>query len=223
MPGLRQDQSVDLSRLTTEYDVLGLPTRKSAVDDSCDAVESVLQALGGVTLDGGLYRCHASTSVSAMTALATDAFPEFADRAVCFGADWLGRQFAADDARRDATGVPLVLMFEPGTGEALEIPATVTDFHENRLVDDAEPALARSFYLAWRAKSVDERPLELNECVGYRVPLFLGGSDDVENLERTDLDVYWTFAAQLRRGTRDLPPGAPVSAIKAKKRGWRTR
>jgi hypothetical protein len=37
----------------------------------------------------------------------------------------------------------------------------------------------------------------VTECIGYRVPLFLGGSDTVENLEKVDLDVYWHLHGQL--------------------------
>lgn len=70
----------------------------------------------------GAYRLHRVDDVDHFTSLASTAFPAFADRIECFGADWLGRQFARDRARI-AGGEPLVLMLEPGTGEALEIPA----------------------------------------------------------------------------------------------------
>lgn len=34
------------------------------------------------------------------------------------------------------------------------------------------------------------------QCIGYKVPLFLGGKDDVSNLELSDLDVYWYAISQ---------------------------
>jgi hypothetical protein len=40
--------------------------------------------------------------------------------------------------------------------------------------------------------------IQFDECVGSKVPLFLGGVDGVENLDVTDLDVYWTLTGQLR-------------------------
>jgi hypothetical protein len=49
--------------------------------------------------------------------------------------------------------------------------------------------------------------------VGYRVPLFLGGSDTLENLEVTDLDVYWTICGQLRLAAAQLPEGTAIKGI----------
>ena len=56
-------------------------------------------------------------------------------------------------------------------------------------------------------------PLKADECVGYRVPLFLGGQDVVDNLEVSDLGVYWSLCAQLRQGTRDLPTGTSIGSV----------
>jgi hypothetical protein len=48
------------------------------------------------------------------------------------------------------------------------------------------------------------------QCVGYRKPLFLGGADKLENLELSDLDVYWHLMGQLIAKTKGLPRGTPV-------------
>lgn len=47
----------------------------------------------------GAYRLHRSEDVTRFTALAAEAFPQFAGRIECFGADWLGPQFATDKGR----------------------------------------------------------------------------------------------------------------------------
>ena len=60
----------------------------------------------------GAYRRHRPEDVEGFTELARQAFPAFAERIECFGADWLGRQFAAD-LGRVAAGRPQVLMLEP--------------------------------------------------------------------------------------------------------------
>jgi hypothetical protein len=49
--------------------------------------------------------------------------------------------------------------------------------------------------------------------VGYRVPLFLRGQDDIANLELVDIDVYWTIVGQLIVGTRQLSVGATISGV----------
>ena len=36
-----------------------------------------------------------------------------------------------------------------------------------------------------------------DQCIGYKVPLFLGGLDDLSNIEQIDFDVFWTLMTQL--------------------------
>ena len=179
------------------------------------AVAGIVSTLGGISLDGGLYRVFRAAETEVWSATAHRAFPDLAGRATVFAADWLGRLFAADTGRVDAVGTPLVLMLEPGTGEALEVPVSVETLHTTELIAEADAALAASFYEAWRGESGDTRPLSTTECVGYRVPLFLGGADEVSNLERTDMDVYWTLSAQMRHRATGLPPGTPIRAVEA--------
>lgn len=169
-----------------------------------------LDAAGGTAFEGGLYRVHTRASAHASNALVRAAFPEFAARLTCFGYDWLGRQFATD-TNRGTGDDPEVILFEPGTGEALEIPVPFSRFHDEELVDYAEDALARSFFNQW--KRAGGLAPEFSECVGYRLPLFLGGKDVIENLEILDLDVYWTIMGQLRRRAKGLPVGTPIAEV----------
>lgn len=166
----------------------------------------------GCTFQQGLYRMHDRASASWGQAVLADAFPEMATRLRVFGYDWLGRQFAVDDERVQ-DGEPLVMLVEPGTGDALEIPETFVGFHERELVDHAEAALASDFFTRWSRSQPSLLPLHRRECVGYAVPLFLGGLDDLENLEVVDMEVYWSLCAQLLRGTRRLPPGGTVGSV----------
>ena len=86
-------------------------------------------------------------------------------------------------------------MFEPGTGEILEIPVPFALIHDEELVDYSNEALASEFFASYLA-SGGEAP-DLRQCVGYRTPLFLGGEDDLPNLELIDTDVYWHLVGQL--------------------------
>jgi hypothetical protein len=159
-----------------------------------------------VYLDGA-YRRHFPEDARRFTKLAVDAFPDFAGRIECFGADWLGRQFAID-FHRVVDGAPQVLMLEPGTGEALEIPVDEATFHAQELVDEPDAAVAHFFFKGWL--SAGGRRPEYDQCVGYRKPLYLGGADDVTNLELSDFEVYWVLAAQILRQVRGLPIGTPI-------------
>lgn len=87
-------------------------------------------------------------------------------------------------------------MFDVGAGEALEIPVSFSCFHDSELIEYTDAALASDFFVDW-LKAHPER-IEFEQCAGYRVPLFLGGVDELGNLELIDVDVYWTLTGQLR-------------------------
>lgn len=162
-----------------------------------------------IYLDGA-YRLHRAEDVRRFTELAKEAFPNYADRITCFGVDWLGRQFATD-ASRIAGGQPQVLLLEPGTGEALEVPVGYEGFHASELVEAADAAVAYGFFRQW-LNSGGVCP-SYGQCIGYKQPLFLGGADDVANLELADLDVYWSLSAQLLAHARGLPVGAKIGRV----------
>jgi hypothetical protein len=43
----------------------------------------------------------------------------------------------------------------------------------------------------------------------------LSGADNIENLELSDLDVYWTIQSQLIEQTRRLPVGKRIGVVKS--------
>jgi Domain of unknown function (DUF1851) len=138
----------------------------------------------------GAYRRFTETDLAAIADDVAAAFPEFSGRITMFGCDWLGRVFATDSARGGE-----VLMLEPGTAEALEIPVDFAEFEASELVDNPDAALALGFYQSWReAGGAAPGP---GQCIGYRKPLFLGGADTIDNLELVDLSVYWSVTAQV--------------------------
>jgi hypothetical protein len=184
-------------------------------DAALEAVAGYSELMGrfaGCSFDGGVYRLHSAISGPVGQELAAAAFPELADRVRVFGFDWLGRQ-AAVDFGRVVDGEPQVLLLEPGSGEALEIPVGFEWFHDEEIVDYRDEALAVEFFAQWRSAQGGAGRLTVAECVGYKVPLFLGGADVVENLELTDFEVYWDFCGQLRRQTRGLPTGTPIRGV----------
>ncbi|WP_436046233.1 T6SS immunity protein Tdi1 domain-containing protein [Variovorax paradoxus] len=173
-------------------------------------VDQLLEQYGGSSFDQGMYRVISAGAVARWAERATNAFPGFAGRVTPFGADWLGRLFALDSGRR-VDGRPAVVMLEPGTGQALEVPCRLVAFHDAELVEYREEALAESFFKQWRlAGGAAPR---ISQCVGYKRPLFLGGSDTTDNLELVNLEVYWEISTQLLDQTRNLPIGTRVNDI----------
>ena len=166
--------------------------------------------LQGNSFGDGLYRLYSLEDTEKWNNIILQAFPEFSNRISVFGYDWLGRQFALDRGRiRD--GQPQILMFEPGTADVLEIPCSFMDFHEDEIPNYNDACLASRFFKDWM--SINPTILTDSECVGYKIPLYLGGKDVIDNLEKSDMEVYWTISAQLMRQTKDLPEGAIVNRI----------
>ena len=159
----------------------------------------------------GIYRLYSATEIVEWTKAVEDVFPDYTGRIRCFGRDWLCNQFCLDRGREQQAGEKLILLFEIATGKVLKIPETFEGFHESLLIDDADAALAEQLFTRWRID--DPKPLSGSECVGYKVPLFLGGKDDFENLERTDSDVYWSLTGQMLMNTRGVPPGTKIDSV----------
>lgn len=171
-------------------------------------VFKVIEVLGGRSYGGGVYRVLLATEIGPWAQRVTLCFPGFEKRITCFGYDWLGRLFA-EDSSRVVDGLPGIVMFEPGSGEALEIPANILTFHDEELIHYRDAALATEFFQEWLGHGGKSPALE--ECIGYKRPLFLGGKDRLENLELCDIDVYWHISSQLIRQVRGLPEGAKIN------------
>lgn len=172
--------------------------------------EQVIDAFGGKTFNHGLYRVLCSDQIPIVQRAMENIFPEYRERILPFAFDWLGRHFAIDHARIE-NGSPQVLMLEAGAGEAMEIPGSVLDFHDVELVDYPNEALAVPFWHQWRISNTVD--LAFTECVGYKVPLFLGGSDVITNLEVVDLGVYIEICGQLRNKTRTWQTGQSIRKV----------
>lgn len=172
-----------------------------------------MQPYAGATFEGGLYRVHSAATHRTAQSAIDEAFPRHATRLHSFGFDWLGRVFALDN-RRDVEGEPGIVMVDWGAGELLDINASFDAFHNQELVHDSDAALASTLWAEWLNHVGDRNSaLRHDECVGYQVPLFLGGDDVVTNLEKTDSDVYWTLMAQMIRQVATQPEGTPVRRV----------
>jgi hypothetical protein len=160
----------------------------------------------GLPLCGGLLRLAGAREGRLASGFVREGFPEFAAVAVPFAIDWIGRVVALDQSRP-----PGLLLIEPGSAEAFGIDESFADFFNVDVVDDPDLFLAADLFREWQAAG-GEVP-GVGQCVGFKVPLFLGGRGAAANLELTDLEVYWSFAAQMRQATRGLPPATRISGV----------
>lgn len=185
--------------------------RLNDVENLALGFNELLSNYQGNSFGEGLYRLHNYDNIEKWNKIISEAFPEFEERIQCFGYDWLGRQFSLDKSRI-VDGEPQILMFEPGTGEVLEIPCNFMQFHNDEIPNYHEACLASEFFHDWM--SINKTKLTEKSCAGYKIFLFLGGDDTVENLEIGDMEVYWSICSQLIKKTKNLKEGTKVKEIR---------
>ena len=163
------------------------------VEDS--TLECFLNNYGGKSFKEGLYRVFSKEEIVKWKEIVTEAYIDFKGEFEPFSYDWLGRCFALDQ-RENSSHKGMILMFEIGSADVLEIPCDLLSFHNDEIPIYADACLALEFFKEW--KQVNNMPLEMNQCIGYKIPLFLGGEDTIENLEISDMEVYWHVLASTK-------------------------
>lgn len=174
--------------------------------DPSDGLDTLLEVLGGRSYNAGPYRIHDRASAAHWTSIISESFPLSSSPAFAFGFDWQGRQFALDQSSS------AVVLFDPDTQECYATSLSLFDFHDLELAGNGDEVLYSSAFAEWSA--TDTTPLRFDECVGFRIPLMLSGEDAVENRERCNMEVYWSFCIQIAEQVKDLEPGTPINAVK---------
>lgn len=146
------------------------------VESSKDIYNTFLSVLGGRMFGNGVFCSFSQSNITKWNSIVTGAYPDFAQKFKLFGYDWLGRCFGID--LRDET-YGKVLMFEIGTNDVLEIPCKLENFLNEEIPLYSDACLAEAFFHKWLNQSQEK--LEYGRCVGYKIPLFLGGEDDIGN------------------------------------------
>ena len=164
--------------------------------------EDFINQLGGKSFGNGLFRSFSNENIEKWTTIVTEAYPEAQGQFKLFGFDWLGRCFGVSLRKNESEKI---FMFEIGTGEVLGIPCSLENFLNEEIPLYADDCLAASFFDEWM--TVNEEAIAYENCVGYIVPLFLGGDDEIDNLEETDMEVYWGITAQIVNVVEDYPDG----------------
>lgn len=153
---------------------------------------SFINKYGDTQFAQGLFNVFSQESVDKMSNLVFKAYPRYAGGVSIFGYDWLGRIFGI--ARKN--GKELVLMFEIGTLKVLEIPCDFISFLNVEIPNYHQDCLASDYFKQWLQVS---SPPQKGHCIGYKIPLFLGGEDALANLEDSDMEVYWYLMSEISR------------------------
>jgi hypothetical protein len=177
------------------------PIVKKSTQHTYKVLDELIGTFGGCSFKKGIYRIHAFDDINTWNENVAQAFPDYNGKIVCFGYDWLGRQFALDRIALE-NGQDQVLMFEPGTAEVLSIPCSIENFHEEEIPQYHDSCLASDFFEEWILSN--PAGLKNNECAGYKIMLFLGGADAIQNLEISDMHVYWSVCSQIIQKLKTL-------------------
>jgi hypothetical protein len=161
-------------------------------------LSQIFEEIGGSSFFHGLYHVLDPSEVRDATQTIEYAYPEYLGSIVVFAYDWLGRHFAF---RGQDQALETVVM-EIGAGTSFVIPASPLQLHEIEFVDYPNDSLALGFFEEWRSNG--NPAVKRGTCVAYKKPLFLGGSDTIENLEVNDLSVYVHLCAQMRRKIKGI-------------------
>jgi hypothetical protein len=168
-------------------------------------VDSFFREYAGRTFGDGLLRIHTAESAIEANRRCARLIPDSSGMVSCFGFDWMGRDLAVDvRSGRELS----VVMFEPGAAEIAQSDIPFLEF-----CDIADDAVAPDVFGTWMEVRGSSRPLAFSECAGYDVPLFLGGTDDIRNMSRMSVEIYWELCIQLASKAMDLPKGSSISQI----------
>ncbi|WP_455362299.1 T6SS immunity protein Tdi1 domain-containing protein [Streptomyces sp. SYSU K21746] len=128
-----------------------------------------------------------------------------------FAFDWTGRELLFD-IREPGARPRCVIAVDPAEGEYLRTDLGLDEFFE-AVADEDEDALAFPYFEEWRDANPGAGPLGFGQVIGYKVPLSLGGEDDVANMEITDRKVYFELCTQIALQVRELPEGTTISGV----------
>lgn len=189
-----------------EMDPQRAPAMPPLVEFPNTGFRELLTRYSGCSFNKGLYRIVNAETVADANLVIAALAPHLTGKMCCFAYDWSGILLAVDPYDPAAE----VTVFDPGTGKVQSPEADILTFHNQVLVDNPEGAFG-SVYGSWLTDG--GLPLKYKECLGFKIPLFLGGQDSADNLEISDISVYWHISGQLFNQTRGLAPGTKIRNV----------
>ncbi len=155
-------------------------------DESASIAEEVRRLFGRHSVCNGLYRFHSNEGAITWRSIVSEYF-ELPTGLELISYDWRGNQIGYDPDRN------VMVMYDISLAEFFEIEAGVSEFHDEIMVDDPEVVAFKAFE-DWLS---DKPPPSIDMCIGFKIPLALGGKDEIENMELVDMRVYWGICGEI--------------------------
>jgi hypothetical protein len=176
----------------------------------------------GASFGHGLIRFHDAASGPLAQENVESAFGVPGDQVGWVAFDWLGRQFGFVVPDGMGPETTMTVVADVGLGEFVTMGgagALLECVVDGSIAEN----LNQSTFQEFRSRT-GLAQLEFDSCVGFKHPPFLGGDTSLENLEVSDLDVYWTLLGQIYRQVADAPAGTVVEPkAPTKRRRWMGR
>lgn len=172
-----------------------------------DEYATFIKAFGNIQFGSGLFTVFGAEDVRKWEEIVLEAFPQFMGKINLFAHDWNGRAFGV----AVNNGEKVVLIFDPGVMEVYEVPCSLTDFANKVIPISTNDCLQSDMFKKWYKKN--GTVLTNNQCVCYKVPLFLGGINKIDNMEVSDMEVHWYITTQIWEQVKDLPEGTSIGEI----------
>jgi len=155
-------------------------------------LNEIINKFGSTSFNNGLFRIYNAKEVRHNTKKVEEAFPNAKNKIISFGRDWINREFAVKIEEPYH-----IFQFDIDFNDVLDIPVDLKTFFEEEVIEYTNSLFAEYFFYQWQ-KSTQNRTLLCNECVTYKIPMSLGGKDEVNNLEICDSDISWEINSQLK-------------------------
>lgn len=165
--------------------------------------------LSGTTFNNGLLRFHNAKSGALAQQNLHEFFGDQAEILTPFAFDWRGRHFC----RSQKDGQDLAIRTDSAFAEA----SPLISYEEtlDYLFNSPEaPGFLEQDMMEKAFQRFDMFGIQFNACIGLKIAAFLGGEEELDNLDPSDMDVYWTINGQIYNQVKDLPPGTPIPEFK---------
>lgn len=159
-------------------------------------------AFGGMQFGKGLFTVFNKVDALDWQRKLEKAFPEYKGTFRLFGYDWMGRCFAVPTGNEDK-----IIVFDPGVFDVYEVSLGFLDFVNKAIPMSTNECLSSDAFISWQQAFEEE--LGSGRCVGYKVPLFLGGKDEPDNFELIDMSGYWYMIIRAGMKFRGVPEDEP--------------
>lgn len=184
-----------------------LPKDLSLISNLNKDIVDFFNECGGLCIDRGVYKTHTPNSSLHWSVLISSYFANFGNKIIPFGYDWMGRQFVLINGKYN-----YILMLNPSTGEYFELNQNLVDFHNDDLVYEKEDILSASLFDEV-LQFLKINQVDYDKCLGYKISLFLNGTNSLNNYGVIDMEVYWEIERQIYEKVKKLPPGTKIDKV----------